>query len=92
MKTLKQKLLAYLAANPGTHASGDIQRMEWRDRRGKLASPANLTRRLRELVNEGKLLVEYRKGHAHYAIAEAERPKRQVVEQLGDGSVRVSYV
>jgi len=88
---LKPQFLKFLAANPGWHASAAIQRMEWRDHRGKLASAQNVGRRLRELVNDSKLLVEYRKGHAYYSIAEAARPKHQVVEYLPDGSVRVTY-
>ena len=89
---LKPQFLKFLATNPGFQASASLQRMEWRDHRGKLASAQNVGRRLRELVNDGKLLVEYRKNHAFYCIAEAARPKRQMVEHLADGSVRVSYV
>ena len=39
-----------------------------------------------------KLLVEYRKNHAYYSIAEAARPKRQVIEFLPDGSVRETFI
>lgn len=92
LPTIKASLVKFLASNPGWHASATIQRMEWRDHRGKLASAQNVGRRLRELVNEGKVVVEYRKNHAFYSIAEAGRPRRQVVEHLPDGSVRVRYV
>src|SRR5438477_9232929 len=88
---LKPQFLKFLAANPGFHASAAIQRMEWRDHRGKLASASNVSRRLREMANDGKLLVEYRTNHAYYSIAEAARPKRQVVVHLPDGSVRIFY-
>src|SRR4051794_28904927 len=70
---LKPQFLKFLAANPGFQASAAIQRMEWRDHHGKLASAQNVGRRLRELVNEGKLLVKYRKNHAYYSIAEASQ-------------------
>ena len=90
-ENLKPQFIKYLAANPGWHASAAIQRIEWRDHRGKLASASNVARRLRELADDGRLLVEYRKNHAYYSIAEAARPTRQIVEHLPDGSVRVSY-
>jgi hypothetical protein len=55
--------------------------MEWRDHRGKLASPQNIGRRLRELVNEGKIAVEYRRNHAYYeGKGTDEIPLRAIVE------------
>jgi hypothetical protein len=86
MKNLKPQFVAYLQANPGFHASGDLQRMQWRDHRGKLASPSNITRRLREMVNEGILLVEHRKNHA-YSAAKAKAPPKFRYEQLPNGAV-----
>jgi hypothetical protein len=61
--------------------------MQWRDHRGKLASPQNIGRRLRELVNEGKLVVDYWKNHAYYAAKEKVPPKFRY-EQLPNGNVR----
>lgn len=48
----------FLQDNLGWHASGSLQRMEWRIRDGKLATPQNIGRTLRELENEGKVQVE----------------------------------
>lgn len=76
--TLKQKLVEWLRANPGLHASGSLQRLEWRDSRGKLASPSNLSRRLRELAEDGKITVEYIRGHAHYSYT----PQRRVITKV----------
>ena len=87
MKNLKPQFVAYLQANLGWHASGDLQRMEWRDHRNKPASPQNIGRRLRELVNEGKIAVEYRHNHAYYSAKEKAPPKFRY-EQLPNGSVR----
>lgn len=78
MKTLKEKLVAYLKANPGVHASGSLQRLEWRDSRGKSASPSNITRRLRELAEDGKIAAHYIKGHAHYSYT----PQRRVITKV----------
>jgi hypothetical protein len=61
--------------------------MEWRDHRGKLASPQNIGRRLRELVNEGKIAVDYRRNHAYYSAKE-KAPTKFRYEQLSNGSVR----
>ena len=66
--------------------------MEWRDHRNKLASAQNAGRRLRELADDGMVLVEYRRIHAYDAIAEAARPKHQVIEERPDGSVRARDV
>jgi hypothetical protein len=83
MKNLKPQFVAYFQAMPGWHASGDLQRMEWRDHRGKLASPQNIGRRLRELVNEGKIAVEYRRNHAYYSAKEKAPSKFRYEERNG---------
>lgn len=63
-QSLKDRLLAYLRRiSPGWTASGDLQRLVATE---TTYSPQNTGRRLRELVNEGEIEVEYRKGHAHY--------------------------
>jgi hypothetical protein len=89
--SVKEQLFRYLRANPGSHAKGNLERMEWRTREGKLATPENIGRRLRELENEKKIQVEQRKNHDWYSVSSAHVPKRQIVQQLPDGSVRVTY-
>jgi arginine repressor len=37
-----------------------------------LVTPANISRRLRELAAEGLLQVQIRKGHAFYTVAEKQ--------------------
>ena len=61
--SLKSRLLRYFQNNPGFHASGDIQRIATEK---TTYTPSNVSRRLRELENEGELEVTYRKGHAWY--------------------------
>ena len=69
--TLKDRLIRYLKNNPQWHASGDLQRLVSEH---TTYSPQNTGRRLRELVQEAKAEVEYKKGHAYY------RAKRDMVE------------
>jgi hypothetical protein len=46
--------------------------MDWYDNRGKLLTPSNISRRLRELAAEHVLEVQIRNGHAHYRAAQKE--------------------
>lgn len=61
--SLKQRLLRYLQNNHGFIASGEIQRIATEK---TTYTPSNVSRRLRELENEGEIEVTYRKGHAWY--------------------------
>ena len=64
--SLKQRLLRYLQNNPGFIASGEIQRIATEK---TTYTPSNVSRRPRELENEGVIEVTYRKGHAWYRAA-----------------------
>lgn len=61
--SLKNRILKYLQKRDYFVASGDIQRLAMDN---GFYSPQNAGRRLRELCEEGILVVEYRKGHAFY--------------------------
>lgn len=61
--TLKERLRKYLRDNHGWVAKGDLQRLVAEK---TSYTPENAGRRLRELEVEGKLEVQYRKGHAWY--------------------------
>lgn len=62
---LKKRILAWYQKQPGVwRASGDIQRLVLMT---TSYTPANATRRLRELAEEGELSVEIRDGHAWYS-------------------------
>ena len=64
MKTsLKNRITNWLKKKEVWVASGEIQRLA---QENGYWSPQNSGRRLRELVVEGRLEVEYRKGHAWY--------------------------
>lgn len=66
--TLKERLVRYFRNKTGFVASGDIQRIASEK---TSYTPSNVSRRLRELENEGVLEVRYIKGHAHYRHAAA---------------------
>lgn len=79
---LKPQLVSYLRQNPEWQSSGNLQRLEWRNNKGKLATPSNISRRLRELENEGIVEVIHPKNHAHYRLkAGAPVPMKTVVVQ-----------
>lgn len=75
MTTLRQRIFSYFQRNPTLLvASGEIQRMV---QQKTVYTPANATRRLRELAEEGLLTVKQIKGHAHYKLASQSLPERQ---------------
>ena len=61
--SLKERLLIYITRIGQPIASGELQRIV---AKGTKYSPSNVTRRLRELEVEDKILVSYKKGHAWY--------------------------
>ena len=63
--TIREQLTKHLRDGHGFVSSGDLQRIEWRDSRGALATPSNISRRLRELAADGVLEVQIRGGHAY---------------------------
>ena len=63
--TLKEQLAKFLRDGHGFVASGDLQRIDWYNNRRHLVTPANISRRLRELAADGVLEVQIRGGHAY---------------------------
>jgi hypothetical protein len=70
--SLRDRLARYLRNNHGWIAKGQICDVA---RQATGATGEHTGRRLRELVEEGILEVQYRKNHAHYRI-------KQTAEQL----------
>lgn len=64
----RTKILALLKNEyPGVYPSGEIQRMEFANEDESMASPAVISRRLRELEEESLIAVRYgNKNHAEY--------------------------
>jgi len=67
--SLKERLARYLRNNHGWIPKGEICDLA-REKTG--ATGEHTGRRLRELTEEGILEVSYRKGHAHYRLAQKE--------------------
>lgn len=86
---IKKQLYKYLQQNPGWHAKGNLERIEWRTKNDTLATADNIGRRLRELAQGGFILVEERNNHAWYSIKPSQaKPKTTFIETTApDGSV-----
>lgn len=95
-KSVSQQLLDYLHQNKGVFASGTIQRMEWRNANGTLATPRSLVRRLQELAERGEIQVQEINGHAHYSAEFIPPPKKQQItfkeNEFGERIAVLSYV
>ena len=89
--TLKERLLRYLQARPGVQVpSGELQRLVTTHTK---YSPANATRRLRELAEDGIIEVEQIKGHSHYMYMQAgTRTVRRVVIEGGIAREVISII
>ena len=87
--SLKNRLADYFRKHHSMWiASGDLQRIVMQ---ATSYTAQNVGRRLRELENENIIEVNYRKGHAYYRLTESARPRRQLVEEVANGNVRVTY-
>ena len=93
--TLRNRLLAYYRKRPNQRiASGDIQRIVVAT---TSYTPANATRRLRELAEDKLLMVDYKKGHAIYWYEAEEMAVKEPLETaeprivMVDGVPKVIY-
>ena len=66
-KSVSTQLKEFLGKNAGEYASGELQRMEWKNRDGTTATPRTIVRRLQELAQNGEIYVKEINGHAHYS-------------------------
>ena len=95
-KTVKEQIFSFLQSNPSVYHGGQLQRMDFKTRRGGNATGDSIKRRLNELAAEGRISVSSNeRNEAMFSIKEEHRKKEQVVEQvtLPDGTrgVRVTY-
>ena len=89
----KNHILAFLQGNPGSvYHGGQLQRMEFKNRNGSNATGDTIKRRLNDLVVEKKIHVDYKGGQAYFSAEPIPAPKRQVVKELPNGKVEISYV
>lgn len=83
-KSVETQLLGFLSTNPSVWASGTLQRMEWFNRNGTLATPRSIVRRLEENTctpdnPKGVLTVTYDPhGAAQYQIKQEHIYKKPV--------------
>lgn len=96
-KSVETQLMDFLKSNYAWFSSGELQRRAWENKDGTLATPRSIVRRLEEntcteLNPTGILDVEYgNKGAAVYRIKQEHRKMRQVITQLPDNTVRITY-
>jgi len=90
-KSVEQQLIDFLAANPSKWASGDLQRREWRNKNGTLATPRSIVRRLEENAEAGGVLeVSYdNHGAAFYQIKQEHKKKIYSYEPIIKDGIRM---
>ncbi len=99
-KSVETQLIDFLKENPSRFASADLQRREWHNRNGTLATPRSIVRRLEENAEAGGMLeVSYdNHGNAHYQIKEEhKKPIRQLIhlppsKEYPTGAVREIFM
>jgi len=86
MKSVSTQLFDFLQANYGqVFASGEIQRMIFKNKNGTTSTPRSLVRRLEELCADGKIQVSYVGKHAHYSCGEKKKEHRFIPFITPDG-------
>ena len=81
-KSVETQLIDFLKENPSVYSSGQLQRMEWRNRNGTLSTPRSIVRRLEENAEAGGMLEVSYDDHnnAHYQIKQEFKKKiRQLI-------------
>ena len=80
MKTVKEQIFSFLQANPSVYHGGQLQRMDFKTRRGGLATGDSIKRRLNELVAEGRISVSpNEKNEAMFSINEQNKKKPKLI-------------
>ena len=94
--SVKEQLFNFLRTNPSVWHGGQLQRMEFKTRRGGLATGDSIKRRLNELVEEGKIHVQpNEKNEAMFWVGEEHKKKTQIVEYIikdGQRFANLSYI
>ena len=90
-QSAKQNILTFLRSDFGVYHGAQLQRQEFKNRNGSNATGDTIKRRLNQLVEEEKIHVNYKNGQAYFS-AKPIILKRQVVKELPNGKVEISYV
>ena len=83
-KSVPKQLLDYLRANPDMQfPSGSLQRMQWKNQNGTLATPRTVVRRLQDLAKEG-LIHNHAESNkpAIYSANKAKIPVKPIYEEV----------
>lgn len=95
-KSVEQNLLAFFKENHSQEfAGGALELMDFKGTNGKKATGSTITRKLRLMTEQGLLKVTHGAlNHSFYSLnTEKVKPNlKQVVIQLPDNTVRISYV
>lgn len=95
-KTIKEQIFSFLQNNPSVYHGGQLQRMDFKTRRGGLATGDSIKRRLNELSAEGRIqTTSNERNEAMFSISEGQKKREQRVEfVIRDGMrvARLSYV
>lgn len=96
MKSVKEQLFDFLRSKPSVWHGGHLQRMDFKTRRGGLATGDTIKRRLNELVAEGRIQVSSNeRNEAQFSINEQHKKKQQLVRHEMRNGIRfaiTSYV
>src|SRR3990167_8724103 len=79
-KSVKEQLFSFLQSNPSVWHGGQLQRMDFKTRRGGLATGDSIKRRLNELAAEGRISVSpNERNEAMFSIKEEFKKKPTLV-------------
>lgn len=99
MKSVKEQLFSFLQANPSVWHGGQLQRMDFKTRRGGLATGDSIKRRLNELVAEGRISVSpNERNEAQFSITPEHKKRERTIihlppsKEYPTGAVREVFV
>jgi len=93
MKTVKEQILNFLQKNTSVYHGGALQRMDFKTRKGTLATGDNIKRRCNDLVAEGKITVSYNhQNQAMFSANPTSVPPKPTILEREDGSRVVVFV
>lgn len=91
MKSAEQNIISFLKENPSVWSAAALQRMEFRNRKGTLASPKAISRRLQENAEAGGCLTVSYDDHnnAMYSIKSEFKKKPILVVDEDAPPIRI---
>ncbi len=91
-KSIKEQLFSFLQSNPSVWHGGALQRMDFKTRRGGLATGDSIKRRLNELVEAGRISVTpNEKNEAMFSINEQHKKKPALIIDESKQPIKDEY-